>query len=86
MNRFLELLEMIFTNIKDYFGINVEVMVADNITHTFDLLPFNFRISCQEFIFRNLVQLFQALSDCDQLHAYRIELFHAGFGIRKVIN
>jgi hypothetical protein len=65
------------TDMKNFFGVNIEVMMADDIPQPLGFLPIDLRVLWKQSPSCDLVQVFQDLSNDDQQHADTVELFRA---------
>ena len=50
---------MILTNIKNHIGINIKIVMTDNVSHAFDLLLIDVRVPRQKAIVSYLIEIFQ---------------------------
>jgi hypothetical protein len=77
--------DMIFADTEDSFGIQVEIVVGDNITHTFGTFPVHGWILCQKSTAREPVKVFQAFTNGDKHHSDRIKPVDAVISSEKII-
>jgi hypothetical protein len=86
LNRFIELSDVIRTDIVNQVGINIKIVVTYNVSHALDLLPVNPSVLRQKAILSHPIEVFQAFSNGNQLHANCVQLLHASLSICKIIS
>lgn len=77
--------DVVFAYTEDGFGIQVEIVVGDNIPHTFGTFPVNRWRLCQKSAPCQSIKVFQALTDGDKHHADRIKPVDAFISGEKII-
>ena len=62
-------LDPIFTDFKNYFCVDIKIVMAYDIAHCFCTFPIDLRILSQKQMVGYLVEIFQGLPSGNQLHA-----------------
>lgn len=66
-------------------GINNELLVCKDVTHTLDTMPVNVRIVCKQLPFSLFVDRFEVLSDGDEHHRDSIQHVLPSVTIQKIV-